>query len=138
MSFSHKNLEGLSWALQGAGAKEPQERVGGQHLAPFNSPIARMQSGARKWGKPQPGERGGHEWADGQSKQPGNRKCGTGPVQLSLKKRWEETRMKKVCKVLRGTDEASSLSYYKTQEASKEASCIVMNSIPFLEVVSIL
>lgn len=46
--------------------------------------------------------------------------------------------MKKICKVLRGTDEASSLSYYKIQEASKEASCIVMNSIPFLEVVSIL
>lgn len=41
--------------------------------------------------------------------------------------------MNKVCKVLRGMDEATSLRYYKIQKASKEASCVGMNSIPWFK-----
>lgn len=135
MSFFHKSLEGLSWALQGAGAKEPQERVGGQHLAPFNSAIARMQSGARKWGKA-PARAKGVSWM-GRAGVVNPTSQGTeNEGQILYSSAWkrgeQRHKWKKACRPLRGTDGATSLHYYKIQEASKEATCSSWTAFPVL------
>lgn len=45
----------------GIWGQRSRRRVGGQQSTPFNSPIARMQSGARKWGKA-PARAKGESW----------------------------------------------------------------------------